>query len=397
MLEILLPIILGILAGTITGLVPGVHINLVAVLLLTLTTKINISSLSAIIFIVSMATTHTFIDFIPSVFLGAPDPDTVLSVLPGHRYLLQGKGFEAVKISLYGSILGLILVVLITPLLLILVPKIYELIQKSILAIIITAAIFVITKEKKKLTALSLFLLAGCLGIASLNLNLSQPLFPLLSGLFGTSGLILSLKQKTVLPKQIVSNPNITLTKSGKYLLPATAASGLTGFLPGLGAAQAAIIGSSMFKEIEQKYFIFLTGAINTIVMIIGLIALIALNKTRSGAIVVVQKLTPNISPTVFIILIATALLAGSVSCFTAIFLAKKFTKLLEKVNYKLTCKIIIYFIILLAFLFSGWLGLLILAVSTAVGILPSLIGIQKNNLMGCLLVPVILFFIFIT
>jgi len=395
LLEIIIPLLLGIIAGTITGLTPGVHINLVAVLLLTLSTKINLPIFSIVVFIISMATTHTFLDFIPSVFLGAPDPSTVLTVLPGHRYLIKGKGFEAVMLSIYGSITGLLLVIFLTPILLLVTPKFFTIIQGAILAIIIGSVIFVISKEKSKLKALIIFLMAGCLGIAALNLNLKQSLFPLLSGLFGTSGLILSLKQKTILPKQKISYPKFSLKKSGKYLSSALAAGGLTGFLPGLGAAQAAIIGSSFFKKVKQSDFIFLTGAINTIVMIIGLIALMAIDKTRNGAVVVIKKLMPTLSLPEFTVLIATSLIAGSISCLLAVFLAKKSSRIIEKVNYKRLCLAIIIFITILAFLLSGFLGLLVLTVATFVGILPSLIGVQKNNLMGCLLLPVILFFIF--
>lgn len=394
MLQIIIPLILGILAGTFTGLIPRVHINLIAVLLITLTTKVNIPPLSSIIFIISMATTHTFLDFIPSVFLGSPDSSTVLTILPGHRYLLKGKGYEAIILSLYGSITGLLLVILLIPFLIILISKPSTIIQGSIVAIIISATLFIILKEKSKLKAFVIFSLAGILGLITLNLNLEQPLFPLLSGLFGTSGLILSLQQKTALPKQIISNPEFRLSSSGKYLTSAISASGLTGLLPGLGAAQAAIIGSSLFKKIKQSDYIFLTGAINTIVMIIGLIALIILDKTRNGAVVVIKKLVPTITPGYFIILVSTSLIAGGLSCFIAKFIASKSANLLGKVNYQKVCFSIIIFIIILAFFFSGWLGLLILTVSTAVGILPSILGVQKNNLMGCLLLPVILFFI---
>ena len=110
------------------------------------------------------------------------------------------------------------MVIFLTPILLLVTPKFFTIIQGAILAIIIGSVIFVISKEKSKLKALIIFLMAGCLGIAALNLNLKQSLFPLLSGLFGTSGLILSLKQKTILPKQKISYPKFSLKKSGKYL-----------------------------------------------------------------------------------------------------------------------------------------------------------------------------------
>ena len=36
----------------------------------------------------------TFIDFIPSIFLGCPDTDTELSILPGHELLKKGEDMK---------------------------------------------------------------------------------------------------------------------------------------------------------------------------------------------------------------------------------------------------------------------------------------------------------------
>ena len=94
-ISIILALILGILVGIFTGLIPGLHINLVAMLLFLFSSKLE-SDLSLILasFIVAMSVTHIFLDFIPSIFLGAPTPQTALSILPGHRLLLKGKGYE---------------------------------------------------------------------------------------------------------------------------------------------------------------------------------------------------------------------------------------------------------------------------------------------------------------
>ena len=73
----------------------------------------------------------------------------------------------------------------------------------------IFVVVFMILKEigfRKKSWAFYLFLLSGVLGLLVLNMpNLRQPLFPLLSGLFGTSTLVLSLNQNVKIPKQTVS------------------------------------------------------------------------------------------------------------------------------------------------------------------------------------------------
>ena len=90
LLSFIIALALGIIAGTITGLTPGIHINLVAVILVSASLILPISPIILVVFIVAMSITHTFLDFIPSIFLGAPDDDTVLSVLPGHKVTSSG-------------------------------------------------------------------------------------------------------------------------------------------------------------------------------------------------------------------------------------------------------------------------------------------------------------------
>ena len=59
--------------------------------------------------IVSTGTVHTFLNYIPSALIGAPDGDTALSLLPGHRMLLAGNAARGVAWSARGSQLGLFL------------------------------------------------------------------------------------------------------------------------------------------------------------------------------------------------------------------------------------------------------------------------------------------------
>jgi putative membrane protein len=59
--------------------------------------------------IVSTGTVHTFLNYIPSALMGAPDADQALSLLPGHRMLLSGNAARGVAWSARGSQLGLFL------------------------------------------------------------------------------------------------------------------------------------------------------------------------------------------------------------------------------------------------------------------------------------------------
>ena len=109
---LLFALFFGVAMGSLTGLIPGFHVNNVALILLALSPVflswgIPLSAVAAII--VSTGTVHTFLNYIPSALLGAPDGDTALSLLPGHRMLLSGNAPRGVAWSARGSQLGLFL------------------------------------------------------------------------------------------------------------------------------------------------------------------------------------------------------------------------------------------------------------------------------------------------
>jgi len=403
---IIVALILGILAGTLTGLFPGIHINLIAILLLSISsTLLNITSpLTLIVFITAMAITHTFLDFIPSIFLGAPDEDSILSILPGHKLLLKGQAYYAVILTLYGSLTGLIIIFLLLPIFIYLLPYIYDYVQSIIWLILLIASgylIFFTEKEwKYKLWALIIFLLAGFLGIASLNLNLKEPLLPLLTGLFGASNLIISMKNKIKIPEQkIASIQDIRLNKKSiaKASIASIIASPLTAFLPGLGAAQAAVIGSEVvgdYKKIEQKEFLFLLGAINTIVMGLSFITLYSIQKARTGAAIAISKLIPELTTPHLLYILGTIIIAGIISFFLAIFISRQIAKHIHKFNYTKLSIVILTILTLITIIFTGFLGLLVFLIATSLGIATILLGIKRIHLMGCLLIPTILFYL---
>ena len=145
-LEILLAIYIGCLLGVVTGLVPGVHINLVAVMLLSaspfLLQFVNPIILGALI--VAMSIAHTFLDFIPSVYLGVANEDTAMGALPGHKMLLSGMAQEAVKLTVIGGIFGLAIIILALPAALFIVPVIYSGVEPMIGWILLFFVLFLI-------------------------------------------------------------------------------------------------------------------------------------------------------------------------------------------------------------------------------------------------------------
>lgn len=269
LIQIILALIIGISFGIFTGLIPGIHINLIGVFLISLSSTIflNLNPIYLVVFICALAITHTFVDFIPSIFLGCPDTDTELSVLPGHELLKKGEGYEAVMLSVYASLSAIFILLLITYPAIIVFPKIYEITKNIIPFILIAVSGLLIFIEKRKLSSIIVFVLTGILGFFVLNLEIiKEPLLPLLTGLFGSSMLITSIKNKTKIPEQKIEKINFKKRKFFKPLLGSLIASPICSFLPGLSSGQAAIIGNSISKN-DKKGFIFLLGATNTLVM----------------------------------------------------------------------------------------------------------------------------------
>ncbi|MFC1710944.1 tripartite tricarboxylate transporter permease [Nanoarchaeota archaeon] len=392
LIEILLFLILGIIAGTITGLIPGIHINLLGVFLVSLSATLLgfLDPIYFIVFIVAMAITHTFVDFIPSIFLGCPDTDTELSILPGHELLKQGKGYEAVLLTCYGSLAAVFVLIIISIPSIIFIPKAYEIIRQGIPYLLILVSFFLIALEKKKTTALFVFLLTGFLGWAVLNMPLKEPLLPLLTGLFGASMLIISIKTKIKIPKQRITKPKIKLYRP---LLGSVIASPLCSFLPGLGSGQAAIIGNTIAKT-GKRGFLVLVGATNTLVMGFSFVSLYLISKTRTGAAVAIQKIIGTLSIEYVILILAIVMFAGVISFFLTLKLTKFFSKKISKIKYSFVSIITLSILGILTLLVAGFTGLLVLIASTLTGIYCISLGVRRTNMMGCLLLPTILLYL---
>lgn len=395
MLELILMMLFGILFGTVTGLIPGVHINLISSMLLSVSGFLLgvFSDVGLGVFVISMSVTHTFLDSIPSIFLGAPDSDHALSVLPGHKLLLEGKGYGAVYLTIVGSFFGLVISILIFPLLVYMVSFVYQIIKNYIGFFLLLVVYFMIVREKKWYFAVLLFFFSGVLGILVLNFpNLENPLFPMLSGLFGVSGLFLSLYDNVKIPKQKFKKINLKKSVYVKNILASVFCGTLTSFMPGMGPAQGAVIGQQLSGK-DERGFLVLVGGLNTVNMILSLVTVYVLGKARNGSVIAIKELIA-IDVDVIVVLLGFIFFSGVLNFFWAQKLTKIFSSIILKVNYfKLVVSVIMFIFVICIFL-SGPVGVLILVISSAVGLFAPLTGISRSHAMGCLLIPVITYFI---
>ncbi len=400
MLELILALFLGCGAGVITGLIPGIHTNTVAILIigsLPILTK-YFSFLNLGVFLISMVIMHSFVDFIPSIFLGAPEAETALGVLPGHKMLLAGEGYKALKLTTIGGLSAFLVGIALLPLFFLFLKKGYILMSAVIAPIILIASAYFIIIEKtfkKKVWALLVFLLSGMLGLLVLNnLAVREPLFPLLSGLFGTSTLIISMLGTSKITKQNLDT-KINFSKFRILLnsIKAAFSSAIMSVLPALGAAQATVLAQSLTKGKTGEDFLMIVGGINTVSSMFVLTTLYLISRARTGVIAAMQQfLTLDFYS--YLVLFAACIAAVGISVFLTLNLGKFLANKISKVNYRKLSIVIIVFISVLVAIFSGLFGLLVLSIATTIGLLAPKAGIKRIHAMGVLVLPVVFYFI---
>ncbi len=445
MLELFLIIlfcILGVITGIATGLLPGLHVNNIALILLSLSGAI-IGSFSFLfkygiseqfilvlicVYIISTSISHTFHDVIPSTFLGAPDEDTALSVLPAHSLLMEGKGYEAVALSALGSYGAIVFCfLLLFPIRFIIGEPLffYETLREIMFWVLVAISILMIGTEKARVDvfgikgifpsvmgmvfAVFVFFLSGVFGMIIFDVPVDSPiglsspvLFPALAGLFGTPTLLTSLMTKPVIPEQIIEEPVLDKkTKRSSSLSVMTGSLGgiLVSIIPGITSATGTILAMNARGESDKRQTIVTLSAVNTACAFFVVVVLFIILRSRSGATLAAKELmsvsewTAIFMPTYLSYLLIALLLGGTLSYFLTLKVGKIFAKHFGNVPYALVVKLTIMLIVVLVFLFTGLMGILILVVATCIGLLPVEWGVRRSHCMGILLIPIILYF----
>ncbi|MEA2055857.1 MAG: tripartite tricarboxylate transporter permease, partial [Candidatus Thermoplasmatota archaeon] len=392
MLEFFLVILFcffGVMMGVITGLLPGLHVNNVALVLLSASAVIiticsplfsyGISEqfifILISVFIISCSLSHTFHDCIPSTFLGAPDPDTALSVLPAHSLLLEGKGYEAVALSALGSYGAIVFCfLLILPIRFIIGQPImfYQVLREIMLFVLIAISILMIGTEKGKIDdfgkkgikpaivgmffATFVFALSGIFGLVIFEVPVSSPigfsspiLFPALSGLFGTPTLLTSLMTNPTIPKQKIEEPKLDKkTKKSSILSVITGCIGgiLVSIIPGITSATGTILAMNIRGESDKKQTIITLSAVNTACAFFVVVVMYIILRSRSGATLAVMDLiaidewTNIFMPTTLSYLLIALLFGGTLSYFCTLKMGKLFARKFANIPYALVVKL---------------------------------------------------------
>ena len=381
--------LLGISAGIIAGLIPGLHSNNVAVILATT----PFFGIEITAFMLSMCITQSFVEFIPSTFLGAPSENTFESVLPAHKLLFEGKALEAINHTIFGGIIAVIIGAILT------IPFFIFLEQNSNQIIIITpivlilALIIFISEEKnfnKKLIILFVIIAAGGHGLL-----FKDQVFALITGYFGISGLIYALKEKETSVKLKQSETCEIKKETIKDALVGVMGGAIVSVMPGIGSNTAGGIINTMRKTTHPQNYLTMLGAINTSNFFFSFAMLLALSKARNGTMIALMDKIFYNQETLFIGTIIMLLSAG-VGGIATIIIAKKAINLFNEKNTKIINILCLVFMITLVGALNGLNGIIAMIFAASLGIYTINQNIRRSTLMSSLIVPTIFFYLFI-
>jgi putative membrane protein len=394
LIEIASFFVLGTALGILAGLVPGLHPNTLLIAMVSMFWLVEGQSPYPLLaLVVSMSVANTISNFIPSIFLGAPEPDSCLSVLPGHRFLMRGMGYEALFLTVVGGAGSMMLTALALPFVLWFIPLIYTAIRAYMHWLLLAVLSLLIHQENgmKKLGSLFMFTASGLAGIVLLNaMPAEQVLFPALSGLFGLPIIVTSMIQTMSLPGQKIDVR--TGWNCARGCVAGWLAGMFVGILPGTGSAQAGVLASRALRGNDRDFMLAL-GGINTSNIIFTFIVLHAVGKTRSGAAWAVSETIGSITlhEVHFILLVALS------SCFIASLLTLRIGRsclvAVERLNYRKLNAAVLAILVSLLFAFSGIAGIVIAWLCALLGLSCTRMGVKKMYLMGFLMVPTMFYF----
>lgn len=387
MIEEILWVFLGIITGTITGLIPGIHANTIAFIALYSPLE---KSLEFGMFVVAMSISHSFVDVIPNILLGAPSEESFLGILPGHDLLLRGKGLEAIQLTIFGGLFTGIIALLLMPFFFSFAINYGEQLPLIIPGVLLLTLIILLKGEKNKKAALIIIFLSGLLGIIALNNGIRNPIIALVIGFFAIPNLFQTIISNTKIPKQEINS-----NAKGNVFFGFVAAitSGIVSVFPGIGPSQATFVVKNFLGKLKQKDYLILIGGINTGNLFFSLLMLFVLEKTRTGMAVALNN-TLEINSGVFLLLGATALTSIGFSAFLTEKIAKISIEKIVKVPYEKISVFILVLLVFVVFYFSGITGLVACAGAAGIASFGVYSKVKRSHSMAFLMIPTMLFYL---
>jgi putative membrane protein len=416
--------LVGTLTGGICSLMPSLHIYNVAGIALLLWTFLGDKMPFAAIgpFFISMIVAFSFLNAIPMTYFGAPDESATVTILPGTKYLMNGKGHEAVMLSGIGGLCGVALLAALTPFFFYIFPYMHSIMSVHMHWILGLVMVYMLMSEWPKgcglghsvwerlttawanlFAGIITFGLSAILGLIITSKSIIthemgfQNIMPVFVGLFAIPSIIQSLLSEQKVPKQHVGT---TVELARGELGKSTFAGGLGGmlaaYLPAVTAGIGGILAGHATASRGDRIFIIGGGVAKVIYYVGAFLFLFVLTPLSpfglgKGGLNIILK--PVFSPEVgdYALMLSVIIVSGCLSFLVLLKASGWVARIMPKVDlHRLYWGALVMILAIVGGL-TGGAGLFVLAVASCIGTIPVFYHCRRSNCMAVLLVPICL------
>lgn len=421
LVSLILLALLGALIASVLALIPALHIyNVIALFILIsggLAETMTANQLSMLL--LGMIIGYAMLSVIPAIYLAAPDETSAFIVLPGQKWLLERRGFEAALLTGLGSLCGAGVLVALSPFFSEVARTLQIILAPHLGWILAAIIVFMLMSEWPKSgergpgnwarfrsawtqlgAGLLTFFLSGVLGLVLMYRTIGPVsnafvnLLPAFIGLFAIPMVLTNLIMGVRVPPQHVAR---SIDISPALLLRGVFAGTLGGlfaaFFPVVTGGVGGFLAGHATAQRDERTFIVSQGA-SKMVYYVGaflLFFLPGLHLMRGGSAALLGAYVTPGTPELYYTAVAAIGLV-SVAAFIwlipASWLAARF---ISRLDYRIINSGTLAILLAVLALTTGLGGLLVAIPATAIGLIPSLFGSRRMNCLGVILLPLTL------
>jgi putative membrane protein len=394
---------------------PGFHVyNLMAVFVIVGTAGVPPEALVPAA--AGMVVGFAVLSAIPSVLLAAPDESAVFTVLPGQKYLMEGRGAEAVAITAAGGLAGLGALLALSALLPVVVPVALRVLSPYLHAVVWCVIAFMLLSEWPKADAywasptqrlraawrglgagLLTFVLSGLLGIVLMRKSpisidsAFQSLMPAFAGLFTIPWLLMNLWTRQVAPMQRMPG---CMDVSGFAVftggLAGVLGGGFAAFAPGVTGGVGGMLAGHATAIRDSRAFLVSQGASRMVYMAGGFLLFFLPDggMTRGGAAWMMRVVHRPAGVSDYCLALAGMAFGGLVVCLLLRPLTRAVLLLMGWCGFRGMSWMALAIVVVFVVSVTGMAGLSVMMIGSCIGLIPVLYGSRRMNALGVVLLP---------
>ncbi len=414
--------LIGVAVAAVFSMIPGLHIyNVIAFTMLLAFAAIEIfksmDPMMTTCFIMGMVVGFAVLFTVSSQFFQPCDDSYRSMMLPHERFLFEGRGFEAAMLSGFGSMIALILIAGLFPFMTHGIGILRELIRPHIYWILGLVSAFILISEWPKDHGVGqtvgqrladgwvqlgmgvfVFVAASVLGMFIFYNTIIpvesafQSLMPVFIGLFALSSQVMTVVSRAHIPPQYFA-PTVDAAPHDivRGSLTGLVAGMFSSLTPGLTPGPALLISAHATASSGEKQFIMGGGAARVLYYIGALVLFFMpdVYMRRGGAAINISLFFVPETVEQYYLISGVIALSGAVSLLLLPFFARACSLLTRSVGFRPINAGAAVFLIAIVWYVTGWRGLVLMFVATALGLVPNLWHTRRIPLLAILLVPV--------